>query len=206
LKKLGIWAIAIAAAFFASSIATGTVAFADDDDDDDRKKDKTLESKCAKKLMKKNLNLDGLFCQAIIAIQDMLDMVKATVAIHETRITDLENQLIAEAQIIRRTNSMDFPRQGSGMFQVTCEDDEFMLTNGRIANFDPLPARIPAVGVQFDPVPNDPLGGNAGFFGPDNGIKVTVFSSNLFLTETTIELSIACVLNPQVINPDILNP
>jgi len=61
LKKLGIWAIAIAAAFFAGSIAIGTVAFADDDDDDDdRKKDKTLESECAKKLRKKNLNLDGL--------------------------------------------------------------------------------------------------------------------------------------------------
>ncbi len=100
MKKLGIWAIAIAAAFFASSIATGTVAFADDDDDDDRhkddrdhddrKKDKTLESECAKKLRKKNLNLDGLFCQAIIAIQDMLDMVKEIVEGHETRISALE--------------------------------------------------------------------------------------------------------------------
>ena len=93
MEKLGIWAIVLAVAFLAGSIFTGTTAFADDDDDrdnDDRKKDKTLEEKCAKKLRKKNLNLDGLFCQAIIAIQDMLDMVKEIVADHETRITALE--------------------------------------------------------------------------------------------------------------------
>jgi len=100
MEKLGIWAIVLAVAFLAGSIFTGTTAFADDDDDDDRdnddrdhddrRKDKTLESECAKKLRKKNLNLDGLFCQAIIAIQDMLDMVKEIVAGHETRITALE--------------------------------------------------------------------------------------------------------------------
>ncbi len=91
MEKLGIWAIVLAVAFLAGSIFTGTMAFADDDgDDDDRKKDKTLESECAKKLRKKNLNLDGLFCQAIIAIQDMLDMVKDTLVIHETRISALE--------------------------------------------------------------------------------------------------------------------
>jgi len=110
MEKLGIWAIMLAIAFLAGSIFTGTTAFADDDDDDDRhkddrdhddrhkddrdhddrKKDKTLESECAKKLRKENLNLDGLFCQAIIAIQDMLDMVKEIVADHETRITALE--------------------------------------------------------------------------------------------------------------------
>ncbi len=90
MEKLGIWAIVLAVAFLAGSIFTGTMAFADDDDDDDRKKDKTLESECAKKLRKKNLNLDGLFCQAIIAIQDMLDMVKEIVEGHETRITSLE--------------------------------------------------------------------------------------------------------------------
>jgi len=100
MEKLGIWAIVLAVAFLAGSIFTGTTAFADDDDDDDRHKDdrdhndrhkdKTLESECAKKLRNKNLNLDGLFCQAIIAIQDMLDMVKAAVEGHETRITALE--------------------------------------------------------------------------------------------------------------------
>jgi len=100
MEKLGIWAIVLAVAFLAGSIFTGTTAFADDDDDDDRdnhdrdhddrKKDKTLESECAKKLRKKNLNLDGLFCQAIIAIQDMLDMVKKIVEDHETRIMALE--------------------------------------------------------------------------------------------------------------------
>jgi len=90
MEKLGIWAIVLAVAFLAGSIFTGTMAFADDDDDDDRHKDKTLESECAKKLRKKNLNLDGLFCQAIIAIQVMLDMVKEIVADHETRISALE--------------------------------------------------------------------------------------------------------------------
>jgi len=100
MEKLGIWAIVLDVAFLAGSIFTGTTAFADDDDDDDRdnddrdhddrKKDKTLESECAKKLRKKNLNLDGLFCQAIIAIQDMLDMVKKIVEGHETRISALE--------------------------------------------------------------------------------------------------------------------
>jgi len=100
MEKLGIWAIVLAVAFLAGTIFTGTIAFADDDDDDDRdnddrdhddrKKDKTLESECAKKLRKKNLNLDGLFCQAIIAIQDMLDMVKEIVEGHETRISALE--------------------------------------------------------------------------------------------------------------------
>ena len=100
MEKLGIWAIVLAVAFLAGSIFTGTMAFADDDDDDDRdnddrdhndrKKDKTLESECAKKLRKKNLNLDGLFCQAIIAIQVMLDMVKEIVEGHETRISALE--------------------------------------------------------------------------------------------------------------------
>jgi len=100
MEKLGIWAIVLAVAFLAGSIFTGTMAFADDDDDDDRdnddrdhndrKKDKTLESECGKKLRKKNLNLDGLFCQAIIAIQDMLDMVKKIVEDHETRIMALE--------------------------------------------------------------------------------------------------------------------
>jgi len=100
MEKLGIWAIVLAIAFLAGSIFTGTMAFADDDDDNDRdnddrdhndrKKDKTLESECAKKLRKKNLNLDGLFCQAIIAIQVMLDMVKEIVEGHETRIMALE--------------------------------------------------------------------------------------------------------------------
>jgi len=100
MEKLGIWAIVLAIAFLAGSIFTGTMAFADDDDDndrdnddrdhDDRKKDKTLASECAKKLRKKNLNLDGLFCQAIIAIQVMLDMVKEIVEGHETRISALE--------------------------------------------------------------------------------------------------------------------
>jgi len=110
MEKLGIWAIVLAIAFLAGSIFTGTTAFADDDDDDDRdkddrdrddrdkddrdrddrKKDKTLESECAEKLRKKNLNLDGLFCQAIIAIQVMLDMVKEIVEGHETRISALE--------------------------------------------------------------------------------------------------------------------
>ncbi len=45
------------------------------DKDNDKKKDKnkkTFESECAKKLDKKKLSLDGLFCQAIIAIQDQL--------------------------------------------------------------------------------------------------------------------------------------
>jgi len=118
MEKLGIWAIVIAVAFLAGTIFTGTMAFADDDDDDDRHKndrdhddrhkDKTLESECAKKLRKKNLNLDGLFCQAIIAIQDMLDMVKDFVADHEERITDLENQLPG-AEIYTVTEFHDVP-------------------------------------------------------------------------------------------------
>jgi len=37
------------------------------------KKVKTFESECAKILDRKKLNLDGLFCQAIIAIQEQLD-------------------------------------------------------------------------------------------------------------------------------------
>jgi len=124
MEKLGIWAIVLAVAFLAGSIFTGTMAFADDDrdnddrdhddrdnddrDHDDRDKDKTLESECAKKLRKKNLNLDGLFCQAIIAIQVMLDMVKEIVAGHEERITDLENQLPG-AEIYTVTEFHDVP-------------------------------------------------------------------------------------------------
>ena len=126
MEKLGIWAIVLAVAFLAGSIFTGTTAFADDDDDDDRdkddrdhndrKKDKTLESECAKKLRKKNLNLDGLFCQAIIAIQDMLDMVKDFVADHEERITDLENQLPG-AEIYTVSESHEVP--DSNFLEVT---------------------------------------------------------------------------------------
>jgi hypothetical protein len=57
----------------------GTVSFDAtfaDKDEDKGKKDKTLktfESECAKKLDKKKLNLDGLFCQAILGFQFTVD-------------------------------------------------------------------------------------------------------------------------------------
>ena len=70
---LSILAIAV---ILIGSISVGSVAFADEDDDDEDDDDnngpKTFESECAKKLDKNKLNLDGLFCQAIIAIQDQL--------------------------------------------------------------------------------------------------------------------------------------
>ena len=60
------------AILLASSIsATNEIVFADDDDKKP-KKIKTFESECAKKLDKKKLNLDGLFCLAIIEIQATL--------------------------------------------------------------------------------------------------------------------------------------
>jgi len=59
-------------------------------EDEDDEKENTLESKCAKKLEKKNLNLDGLFCLAIIAIQDVLDMVKADVEQLRMDLDDIE--------------------------------------------------------------------------------------------------------------------
>jgi len=136
MEKLGIWAIVIAVAFLAGTIFTGTMAFADDDDDDDRHKndrdhddrhkDKTLESECAKKLRKKNLNLDGLFCQAIIAIQDMLDMVKEIVAGHEERITDLENQLPG-AEIYTVTESHDVPNGTTLTKTLFCNEGDLVI-------------------------------------------------------------------------------
>jgi len=136
MEKLGMWAIVLAIAFLAGSIFTGTTAFADDDDDDDRdkddrdhndrKKDKTLESECAKKLRKKNLNLDGLFCQAIIAIQDMLDMVKDFVADHEERITDLENQLPG-AEIYTVTESHEVLDSNQLEVILFCNDGDTVI-------------------------------------------------------------------------------
>jgi hypothetical protein len=137
MNKLGILGIAIAAAFVAGSIFTGTTAFADDDryynyrdyDDkkhDDRHKDKTLESECAKKLEKKNLNLDGLFCQAIFAIQDMLDMVKDAVSDHETRITDLENQQ-GGAAIYTVSEFHDVPDGTTLTMTLFCNDGDTVI-------------------------------------------------------------------------------
>ena len=63
-KKLILAAI-IAIAFVAGSITTDAVVFAD-------KAPKTLEEECAKKLDKKKLKLDGLFCQAIFDLQSLI--------------------------------------------------------------------------------------------------------------------------------------
>jgi len=131
MEKLGIWAIAIATTFFAGSIFSGNIAFADDGYDyykkkDDRKNDKTLESECAKKLKKKHLNLDGLFCQAIIAIQDMLDMVKAAVADHETRITDIENQQ-GGAEIYTLSESHVVPDGTALTVTLFCNDEDTVI-------------------------------------------------------------------------------
>jgi len=60
----------------------------EDEKDDNGKKEKTFESECAEELDDDDFDLEGLFCLAIIAIQDMLDMVKADVA--QLRI-DLDN-------------------------------------------------------------------------------------------------------------------
>jgi len=107
-------------------------------------------------------------------------------------------------QVIARANSMMFTPGGTGMFQIECEDDEVMLQNGRSANYIPEPARVPAPGVVFDPISRDDLGGNARAFGPDHGIKVTVFDNNEFAEDTTIELLIACA-NPDFLNPALFN-
>jgi len=47
-------------------------AFANGEDEKEDEKIKTFESECAKKLDKKNLNLDGLFCLAIFALQQSI--------------------------------------------------------------------------------------------------------------------------------------
>ena len=73
---------AIATILLTSTIVVNPVAFADDDDDDDdddNKKPKTLESECAEELEDDDIDLEGLFCLAILSIQNMLDMVKASI-------------------------------------------------------------------------------------------------------------------------------
>ncbi len=111
-------------------------------------------------------------------------------------ISEHENDSNAHGVIIKRTNSMVFSPQSTGEFQLICEDDEVILGNSLTANYDPLPARVPAVGVQFDLIGNDELGGNAMFFGKSIGTKVTVFDNNEFATDTTIILSIMCLSDP----------
>lgn len=57
-----------------TSPLTAEYAFADKDDGEKKdKKEKTLESECAKKLDKKKPNLDGLFCQAIFDLQILVE-------------------------------------------------------------------------------------------------------------------------------------
>ena len=135
MNKVGILGIAIAAAFVAGSIFTGTTAFADNDryqndrdyDDkkhDDKHKDKTLESECAKKLEKKNLNLDGLFCKEKFAIQDMLDMVKDAVSDHETKITVLEDEAVLIMNQENCANGQVPKRDSDSLTGWSCQDDD----------------------------------------------------------------------------------
>ena len=93
---------------------------------------------------------------------------------------------------VKRSNSMVFEPQGTGMVQVTCDPDEYLLQGSEFANYNPPPDRIPAVGVQFDGLSDDALAGNAKFFGKVIGIKATVFDNNEFEVPTAIELSIVC--------------
>jgi len=108
----------------------------------------------------------------------------------------LDEHTDAHVEIIKRTNSMVFSPQGTGEFQIICEDDEIILGNSLTANYDPEPARIPAVGVQFGFVGKDELGGNAMFFGKSIGAKVIVFDNNEFLTDTAIEMTVICISDP----------
>jgi len=57
-------------------------SFADDKEDKKEKKIKTLESECGKKLDKKNLNLDGLMCQAVFELQSQADAFTAGITIN----------------------------------------------------------------------------------------------------------------------------
>ena len=210
MEKLGIWAIVLAIAFLAGSIFTGTTAFADDDDDndrdnddrdhDDRKKDKTLASECAKKLRKKNLNLDGLFCQAIIAIQDMLAMVKAAVADNEERITDLQSQIdeiSVEPEVITRTASDDFNKDSLvKTLEVTCEDDEVFLSNSKVVTYSPVPAVIPVSNSDSGPIECDSCAGDTGILSNVIGWNFRTFDTTNGFPEdppTLVTVSIACV-------------
>jgi len=91
---------------------------------------------------------------------------------------------------------MVFPVRGTGMFQVTCADDEVLLANSHTVNINPPPKLIPAVGVSITGVPRPDLGGNIGFYSHDTGIKVTVFDTNHFFKDTTITVSIECIKTP----------
>ena len=74
LNKINLFSIFILSTILLSgSILASPVAFADDKEDKKNKESKTLESECAKKLEKKKLNLDRLFCQAILGFQFTAD-------------------------------------------------------------------------------------------------------------------------------------
>ncbi len=207
MEKLGIWAIVLAVAFLAGSIFTGTMAFADDDDDrhkddrdhNDRHKDKTLESECAKKLRKKNLNLDGLFCQAIIAIQDMLDMVKEIVADHETRITALEEGQGKQIMRIDGGRSIDID-----VIEVYFLDGD-RINKNPASNFElaskivGIDGTITEVQYKIGKSPNQDDSVTAKLY--KNNVEVG--SCNLF-TSITLHSSCTMTLSEPVVKDDLL--
>ena len=116
---LSIFAIA---AILIGSISVGSVAFADDDEKDQKKgkKVKTFESECAKKLDKKKLNLDGLFCAAIIGIQEQLDSLTFTQTDPDKPILELLVEPSSEqpALVVREGNTDLFKVKRNGAIQI----------------------------------------------------------------------------------------
>ena len=127
------WTIPVIASILILSVFTiSPFAFADDDDEDDddddnKKEPKTLESECAKKLKKKNLNLDGLFCLAIISIQDMLDMVKADIAQLQNDLETIE--LTPGPQGPRGDNCSVSEDPLTGDITIACQDGSRVTFN-----------------------------------------------------------------------------
>jgi len=109
--------------------------------DDGPPEEKTLESECAKELEKVDLTLEGLFCIAITSIQDMLDMVKASVADQETRITDLENQPTEEIIRFVGVQHGQIQNINARVFGMG-EETFFQRVEG-----DPLPIQVRGQGI-----------------------------------------------------------
>ncbi len=114
---------------------------------------------------------------AIQGLQDQIDSIPAP-----------------EPQIVSRTNSMMFSPGGSGMFETVCEPGEFLFQL-QDYSIDPPTPRMPpsgvALGFVIDTTGRGNIGGDLSI-----GQTVTVTSDNDMVSDSTITLTIMCIVSP----------
>ena len=115
-------------------------------------------------------------------------------ALDEHQSDDSAHHDVPEPQIVSRTNSMIFSPGGSGMFETVCEPGEFIF---QLLDYsiDPPAARMPPSGVALGHVIDTTGRGNIGG-DLEIGQTVTVTPDNNLVGDSTITLTIACIVSP----------